>query len=165
MKIHQIPQVIFETKSQIFFKFSITLHCHFCWKYKKFQPKKYRGVMSHDTEERCKKLRKTDLFQKWQEFGENWPEHSNVSNICTLTGSFCAKYITFDLKEYRGVILHKTEKWYKICRKTNLWFGKWHEEFGKFSPDTWKCRNWDFDEILLSKVDNALANNLQRSYV
>ena len=28
-----------------------------------------------------------------------------------------------------------------------------------------KCQNWDFDRILLSKVENAGAKNLQRSYV
>ena len=38
------------------------------------------------------------LFQKWQDFGEFWPGHSKVSKISTLIGSFCAKYITFDLK-------------------------------------------------------------------
>ena len=54
--------------------------------------------------------------------------------ISTLIGSLCAKYITFDLKKYRGVILHNTE-WCKILRKTNLWFGKWHEGYGKFSPE------------------------------
>ena len=27
----------------------------------------------------------------------------------TLIGSFCAKYITFELKKDRGVILHDTE--------------------------------------------------------
>ena len=32
--------------------------------------------MSNDTENWCKIRRKTDLlFQKWQEFGEFWPEH------------------------------------------------------------------------------------------
>ena len=25
--------------------------------------------------------------------------------------------------------------WCKIWRKADLWFGKWHEEFGKFSRD------------------------------
>ena len=40
----------------------------------------------------------------------------------------------FDLKKYRGVIFHDTEGWYKIWRKTVLWFGKSHEEYGKFSP-------------------------------
>ena len=74
------------------------------------------------------------LFQNWQEFGEFWSEHSKVSKICTLTGPFRAKYITFDLKKYRGVIFHDTEESCKILRKTRLWFGKWHEDFGKFSP-------------------------------
>ena len=53
----------------------------------------------------------------------------------TLIGPFCAKYITFDLKKYRGVIFHDTEESCKIWRKTDLWFGKWHEEFGKFSSE------------------------------
>ena len=45
----------------------------------KILAKKYRGVISHDPEDWCKIWRKTDLlFQKWQEFGEFWPEHSKV---------------------------------------------------------------------------------------
>ena len=50
-------------------------------------------------------------------------------------GPFCAKYIIFDLKEYWGVIFHDTEESCKIWRKTSLWFGIWHEDFGKFSPE------------------------------
>ena len=185
----------------------------------KILAKKYRGVISHDPEDWCKIWRKTDLlFQKWQEFGEFWPEHSKVSKICTFIGSYCAKYLMFDLKKYRGVIFHETERWCKIWRKTDLWFGKWHEEYGKFSPEqlkvsklgfwwdpliqsrksmslksteelcamtmkndakfeeeltchfkidmrnltnfhqsTQKCQNWNFDGILLSKVENVWA--------
>ena len=76
-----------------------TLIGSICWKYiYKTSAKKYRGVMSHDTEEWCKISRKTDLlFQKWQEFGEFRFEHSKVSKIWTLIGSFCEKYITSDL--------------------------------------------------------------------
>ena len=104
--------------------------------------------MSHDTEEWCKIWRKADLlFQKWQEFGEFWTEQSKVSEICTLIGSFCANYIIFDLKKYRGVIFHNSKEWCKILRKTNVWFGKWHEEFGKFSPEHLKVSKlglwWD----------------------
>ena len=33
-----------------------------------------------------------------------------ILKISTLIGSFCAKYITFDLKKYRGVIFHNTEE-------------------------------------------------------
>ena len=87
----------------------------FCWKYVKFKLKKYRRVMSHDPEDWCKIWRKTDLlFQKWQEFGEFWPEQSKVSKMCTFIGSYCAKYLKFDLKKYRGVIFHDTESWCKI---------------------------------------------------
>ena len=38
-------------------------------------------------------------------------------------------------KKYRGVVFHDNEEWCKIWRKTDLWFEKWHEEFGKFSPE------------------------------
>ena len=43
---------------------------YYCWKYIKFQLKKYRGVITHNTEEWSKIWRKTNfLFQKWHEFG------------------------------------------------------------------------------------------------
>ena len=71
-----------------------------------------------------------------------WP-----SKISTLIGSYCAKYSMFDLKKYRGVISHDTEKWCKIWKKTDLWFGKWHEDFGKFSLEHQKVSKlglwWD----------------------
>ena len=44
----------------------------------------------------------------------------------------------FELKKYRKVIFHDTREWYKIWKKSDLWFGKWHEEFGKFSPEQTK---------------------------
>ena len=96
----------------------------------------YRGVISNDTEEWWKIWRGIDLsFQNWhEEFDEFWPEHSKISKICTLMGCFWPKYIMFELKKYRGAIFHDTKVWCKIWRKTDLWFGKWYEEFGKFSP-------------------------------
>ena len=44
---------------------------------------------------------------------------------------FCAKHITFNLKKYRRVIFHDTKESSKNWWKTDLWFGKWHQEFGK----------------------------------
>ena len=77
----------------------------------------------------------------------NFDPSSQVSKTCTLIGLFRAKYITFDLKKYRGVIFHDTEVTCKIWRKINLWFGKWHEEFGKLSPEHCKVSKlgllWD----------------------
>ena len=50
-------------------------------------------------------------FKKWQEFGEFRSEHSKVSKICTLTGPFRAKYITFDLRKSKdGLHFHDTEE-------------------------------------------------------
>ena len=51
-----------------------------------------------------------------------------------------------------------TEYWCNIWRKTDLWFQKWNEEFSKFSPENVrKSKNWNFDGILLSKVENVWA--------
>ena len=134
--------------AQVKFHQICTLIGTFCWKYIKFQLKKYRRVMSHDSEEWCKIWRKTNLlFKRWQEFTEFWSEHSKVSKIFTLICQFCVKFITFDLKKYRGVILHDTEESYKIWRKSDLRFAKWHEEFGKFSSEHLKVSelvlSWD----------------------
>ena len=49
---------------------------------------------------------------------------------------------------YRGVIFHDTEELMQILKKkTDLWFEKWHEKFGKFSPEHLKLSKlglwWD----------------------
>ena len=73
--------------------------------------------------------------QKWHdEFGKFWPKYSTVSKICTLIGFYCANCL-FDIKKCKGVIFHDTEEWCKSWRKTDMWFAKWHEEFGKFLPE------------------------------
>ena len=94
----------------------------------------YREVISNDTGEWWKIWRGIDLsFQNWhKEFDEFLTQ---VSKFYTLMGCFLPKYIMFQLKKYRGVIFHDTRVWCKIWRKTDLWFGKWHEEFGRFSPE------------------------------
>ena len=58
-----------------------------------------------------------------------------ILKISTLIGSFFPKCVTFDLKKSRWVIFHDTKEWCKIWRKTDLWFGEWLEEYGKFSPE------------------------------
>ena len=96
------------------------------WKSMSFKIRK--GVICHDNKEWRKILRGIELsFQSWhEEFNEFWPEHSKVSKIFTLMGSFWAKYKLFELKKYRGVIFHETEEGYKIWRGINLSFQNWH---------------------------------------
>ena len=44
----------------------------------------------------------------------------------------------------------------KLEEKPDLCFQKWHEEFSIFSPEhVRESKNWDFDGILLSKVENV----------
>ena len=62
----------------------------------------------------------------------------------------------FELKKYRGATFHDTKVWCKIWRKADLWFGKWHEEFAKFSPEDTK----------LSKLQLSLDPFMQsRKYI
>ena len=105
----------------------------------------YRGVIWHDNEKRWKIGRGIDLlFQNWHEdFDKFWPEHLKISNICTLMACLWPKYIMFELKTYRRVMFDGTEYWCKIWRKTGFCFQKWHEEFGKFSPEHLKVSTFE----------------------
>ena len=74
-------------------------------------------------------------------------------------GCLWRKYIMLELKKYRGVMLDGTEYWCKIWRKIDM------RNLESFHQSTWKSQNWDFDGILLPRVENIWAWNLQRSYV
>ena len=68
-------------------------------------------------------------LQNWhKEFDEFSLEYLKVSNLYTLMGCFWGKYLMFELRKYRRI-------WCKLWRKTELWFGKWNEEFDKFSTE------------------------------
>ena len=103
-------------------------------------------------------------FQNWHEdFDEFWPEHLKISKICPLMGCLWTKYTVFKLQKYRVVMFDGTGHWCKIWTKTDFCSQKWHEEFGKFSPEHLKVSKFElFDGILLSKV---WAWNLQESYL
>ena len=89
-----------------------TLMGFFWAKYILFQLKKYRGVIFRETEEGYTIWRgiachfKIDIYKEFDKF---WDEHLKVLKIFTLMDSFWAKYISFQLKKYRGVIFRETE--------------------------------------------------------
>ena len=49
--------------------------------------------------------------------------------------------------------------------KLNSVFEKSMRNLANFHQNTWKCQNWDFNGILLSKIKNTWAKKLQRIYV
>ena len=114
-----------------------TLIVSFWAKYIVFELKKDRGVIFHEIEKGYKIWRGIDLsLQDWRkEFDKFWPEHSKVSKIFTLIGSFWVNYVLFELTKYRGVIFHETGRGYKIWRGIDLSFQNWHKEFDKFWPE------------------------------
>ena len=74
-----------------------------------------------------------------KEFGKFWPEHWKVSKIFTLMYSFWAKYIMFEPKKvqrshlwWHWRVMQKSDA---LKSETDWWFEKWHEKFGKFSPE------------------------------
>ena len=105
--------------------------------YKMYELKMYRGVMCYDNEELYNIWKGIDMsVQNWdEELNKFWSKHSKILQICTLMGCLWPKYIMFELRKYREVMFDGTQDWYKIWRKTDLCFQKWHEEFGKFSPE------------------------------
>ena len=94
--------------------------------------KRWRRVLSHNTEELCKVWKKTDsLFQKW---------HGNLVNL--NASSRKSVNLHFDVlllsiaykvsdKKDRRIISHDTKDRSTLWRKTDFLFEKWREEFGE----------------------------------
>ena len=102
--------------------------------------------MSHENEEWCQIWKGLHLpIQDWYEgFDKFWPEHSTVSKIWTLMSYFWPKYIMFVIFVQRSYVwLH--QRLMQNLKKNSLVLLKWHEEFGKFSPENvQKSKSWDF---------------------
>ena len=89
---------------------------YFCPKYMRFELKKYRGVIFHDTEQWCKIWINLDLVvskMAWG-IGLTFIEAFKSLKTCTLMGSLCPKHIMFSLENFRGIMCHETEGWCKI---------------------------------------------------
>ena len=148
MKVHPISHVIFESTSQFFFKLCITLQCH------------WRSVF-------CTFLAETIWFlQKEPTTVQNFrlsTAQVKFHQICTLIGYLCWKYIKFQLKKvWRSYV-----SWYQRVVQSlmkNIFSFKNDKNLANFHQNIWKCQNWYFHGILLSKVENVWATNLQRSY-
>ena len=85
-----------------------------------------------------------------------------TEELCVMkiknNGSFWPKYIIFELKKVQRSYFWLHCRLMRNWRKTDFYFLKWHQEFGKFSPEhVWKSKIWDFYWILLSKVENVWA--------
>ena len=69
----------------------------------------------------------------------------------TLMCYFCQKYITFELKKYRGVMCHNSAECAKFEEELTCAF-KNDIEFDKFWPNNWKFQNLHFNGLFFIKV-------------
>ena len=84
-----------------------------------------------------------------------------------FNGLLLIKVFIFWAKNVQISIFYDTEEWCKIWRKTVLWFEKWHEKFGKFSPEhsrVLKVGLW-WDPSVQSMLSRCYLKTFLRSYV
>ena len=83
-----------------------------------------------------------------------------------LMGSFCPKYIRFELWKYIGVIFHDTEQWCKIWINPDLVASKmaWGTEWN-FNRVAKSLENFYCDGLFLSKAYNVSARKVYSNYV
>ena len=89
---------------------------YFCPKYMRFELKKYRGVIFHDTEQWCKIWINPDLVVSKMAWGIGWTFIRALKSlkICALMGSFFPNHTMFQLEIFIGIMCHDTEGWCKI---------------------------------------------------
>ena len=141
-----------------------TLIGSFCWKYIKFQPKKYRGFMSHDAEDWCKIRRNTELLfqndKNWLNFDlstrNSQDFHFDWFLMCKLCAVWPKKVQRSYLSWQWRVMQNLKKNWLVVWKITwRIW--------QIFTRALEKSQNWDFDGVLLSKAQNVGAWKLQRS--
>ena len=142
-----------------------TLMCYFCRKYIMFEPKKYRGVMCHNTEEWCKIWGGTDLcFEKWhEEFCKFWTKTQKSQNI-HFNGLLLTKvYNVWAKTEELCVIALKCD----VIFKEKLIGGLKNDirDLVNFHASSRKFENFYFDGLILSKTFKVLDQKVQKSYV
>ena len=71
----------------------------------------------------------------------NFDSITQKSQKCTLYWAAFDQSINVSAKKCRGVMSDGIQCWCKNCRKTDLCFQKWHEEFDKFSTEHSKALN------------------------
>ena len=101
-------------------------------------------------------LREIDLpFQNWRKgFDEFWLDHSEVSKIYALLGCFWRKYcLIYKSKEELSFMTLESDA--KFEEKLTCDLENDMRNLANFHHSTRKSQIWDFDGILLSKVENV----------
>ena len=87
----------------------------FCPKYIRFEPKKYKGVIFHNTEPRCKIWISPELVVLKMAWGFEWTLIRALKSLKNfiLIGFFYPNNMIYQLKISRGIMCHGNERWCK----------------------------------------------------
>ena len=126
--------------------------CSFCEKYLMFDLKKYRRVIFHDTEELCK-IKKKNCLVVWTclvLLSKNWLVLlSRVENV--WISNLQRSYVSWPWRMMQNL------KRYGLSVSKLTW--------GVWRILTRPLKNLHFNGVLLTKVYNVWAKNVQKSYV
>ena len=91
-------------------------HFNGLFSYEVWTKKKCGGVIFHDTEQWRKIWINPDLVVSKVARGIGWTFIRALKSLknCTMIGSFCPKNIMFHLENFRVIMCHDTEGWWKI---------------------------------------------------
>ena len=102
--------------------------------------------MFHNIEQWWKIWINPNLVVPKRTWGTGWTFITELKSLanCTVMSSFCPKHIMLQLENFREIICHDTERWYKIKRKTYSWLQKWKElsELSLEHSKVWKLALW-----------------------
>ena len=87
---------------------NLTSMSYFCTKYMRFELKKYRAVIFHDTKQWCQICINPSHVVSKMTWEIGWNFIRALKNF-SLMGSFCQKHIIFQLKYFGGIMCHDNE--------------------------------------------------------
>ena len=109
--------------------------------------KKYRGVIFHDTEQWCEIWINPDLAVSKMAWGIGWiliRAPKSLKN-CTSIGSFCPKYIMFQLENFRGLCVMTLKGVAKFKGKLTCGLNNDTKNLVNFQASSQNSENWHLD--------------------
>ena len=137
-------------------------------KYIRFELKKYRGVIFHDTEQWCKIRINPDLKVSKIAWGIGWTfirAFKSLKNCNLMDSSLSKVYNMFQLENFRGICVMTLKGDAKFKGRLTLDLKNDIMNLVNFHASSRKSENLHFDGLLLSNAYEVLDGKVQKSYV
>ena len=143
---------------------------YFCPKYMRFELKKYRGVIFHDTEQWCKTWINPDLEVSKMAWGIGWTFIRALKSLKIINwwslfvqSIYIYMYICFSKKISEELCIMALKGDSEFKGKLICGLKKDIRNLLNFHVSSWKSKNLHFDHIFLSKAYKDLDEKVQKS--